>query len=54
LVAAVGLLVQAFWAVQLKHPTYMDAYYYSTNGMRLAEGGGGQEMFFWQFMDDQE
>lgn len=52
LVAAVGLLVQAFWAVQLEQPTYMDAYYYTTNGRQLAEGAGFEEMIIWQFLDE--
>lgn len=52
LIAVVGLLVQAFWAVQLKEPTYMDAYYYTTNGRQLAEGAGFQEMIIWQFLDN--
>ncbi len=52
LVAIVGLLVQAFWASRLSAPTYMDAYYYTTNGHRLAEGNGFSEMIIWQFLDD--
>ncbi len=51
-VAAVGLLAQAFWAVQLEQPTYMDAYYYTTNGQQLAAGAGFEEMIIWQFLDD--
>lgn len=52
LVGVVGLLVQGFWAVQLNQPTYMDAYYYTTNGRQLAEGAGFQEMIIWQFLDN--
>jgi len=54
LVAAVGLLVQGFWAVQLRQPTYMDAYYYTTNGQQLAMGAGFEEMIIWQFLDNPE
>ena len=50
-VALIGLLVQAFWAVQLTHPSYMDAYYYATNGQRLADGFGFTEEVIWQFLD---
>lgn len=49
--ALIGLLAQAFWAWRLEHPTYMDAYYYATNGRRLAEGLGFSEMIIWQFLD---
>jgi len=52
LVAIVGLLVQAFWTSRLSAPTYMDAYYYTTNGHRLAHGDGFSEMIIWQFLDD--
>lgn len=51
-VAVIGLLVQAFWAVQLTHPSYMDAYYYATNGQRLADGYGFTEKVIWQFLDE--
>jgi hypothetical protein len=50
--ALIGLLAQAFWAWRLEHPTYMDAYYYATNGRRLAEGLGYSEMIIWQFLDE--
>jgi len=48
----VGLLVQGAWAARLSHPSYMDAYYYATNGQRLAEGSGFTEMVIWQFLDE--
>ena len=38
LLAGIGLLLQGAWAWQLREPTHMDAYYYLTNGARLAEG----------------
>jgi hypothetical protein len=49
--ALIGLLAQAFWAWRLEHPTYMDAYYYATNGRRLAAGLGFNEMIIWHFLD---
>lgn len=52
LVAIIGLLVQTFWAWQLDQPSYMDAFYYSTNGQRLAGGFGFSELVIWQFLDD--
>ena len=50
----VGLLVQAFWAARIEQPTYMDAYYYASNGQRLAAGYGFTEMVVWQFLDEPE
>jgi hypothetical protein len=50
-VGLIGLLVQAFWAARLTHPSYMDAYYYATNGQRLAAGFGFTEEVIWQFLD---
>lgn len=52
LVAIIGLLVQTFWAWQLDQPSYMDAFYYATNGQRLAGGYGFNELVIWQFLDD--
>jgi len=52
LIAIIGLLLQAFWVSQLTQPTYMDAYYYTTNGQRLAGGHGFTESVIWQFLDD--
>jgi hypothetical protein len=54
LVAIIGLLVQTFWALQLTQPTYMDAYYYTTNGRQLSEGAGFEENIIWQFLDEPE
>ena len=54
LVAVIGLMVQAFWAVLLQQPTYMDAYYYTTNGQQLAQGAGFEEQIIWQFLDNPE
>lgn len=50
-IALIGLVIQAFWAMRLQQPSYMDAYYYTTNGQRLAEGYGFTEMIIWQFLD---
>lgn len=50
--AVIGLVVQAFWAGQLAHPSYMDAYYYTTNGRQLAEGHGFNEEIIWQYLDN--
>lgn len=48
----IGLTVQAFWLLRLSHPTYFDAYYYASNGQRLAEGYGFSELVIWQYLDD--
>ena len=50
--ALLGLLFQAIWLVQMPTPTYMDAYYYTTNGQRLAAGHGFTELVIWQYLDD--
>lgn len=50
--ALIGLLVQGFWAVQLDYPSYTDAYYYATNGQRLAQGQGFTEQIIWLYLDD--
>ncbi len=50
--ALLGLLFQAVWAVQMPTPTYMDAYYYATNGQRLAAGEGFTELVIWQYLDE--
>lgn len=52
LLALISLLVQAFWASRLDHPAYMDAYYYTTNGQRLAAGEGWTETIIWQYLDE--
>jgi len=51
LVLVIGLLVQAGWAALVREPTYMDAYYYASNGQRLAGGHGFSERIIWQFLD---
>lgn len=51
LIAVIGLLWQAFWGLQMRQPTYMDAYYYATNGQRLADGYGFTEEVIWQYLD---
>lgn len=50
--ALIGLLVQGFWAIQLDYPSYTDAYYYATNGQRLAQGYGFTEQIIWVYLDD--
>ena len=47
-----GLVAQLFWFIRLPEPTHMDAYYYLTNGIRLAEGEGFTEEVIWQFLDE--
>lgn len=46
-----GLGFQAIWALLLTYPTYMDAFYYATNGARLANGYGFTEQIIWQYLD---
>ncbi|MEW5987027.1 MAG: glycosyltransferase family 39 protein [Chloroflexota bacterium] len=50
--ALIGLAVQGLWAWRLTRPTYLDAYYYATNGRRLAAGYGFTEEVIWQFLDE--
>jgi hypothetical protein len=45
------LAVQAFWALRMSHPTYFDAFYYTTNAQRLADGHGLTEEIIWQYLD---
>ncbi|MFN2187319.1 MAG: hypothetical protein ACK2T3_00985 [Candidatus Promineifilaceae bacterium] len=54
IIAVIGLLVQSIWLIILDQPTYMDAYYYASNGERLATGHGFTEMVIWQYLDDPE
>jgi hypothetical protein len=54
LLLVIGLLVNAGWAALVRQPTYMDAYYYTINGRRLAEGHGFTERIVWQFLDEPE
>lgn len=51
LLTTVALLYNFVWLWQLDLPTYMDAYYYTTNGVRLAEGYGLTEAIIWQYLD---
>ena len=53
-ITLIAFLVQAFWAARLQHPTYFDAYYYTTNGRQLASGEGWQEWIIWQYLDQPE
>ncbi len=50
--ALIGLALQAVWAFSMAHPSYMDAYYYTTNGRRLADGYGFTEEVIWQYLDN--
>jgi hypothetical protein len=52
IIAFIGLLIQSIWLVRIEQPTYMDAYYYSVNGERLASGHGFSEMVIWHYLDD--
>lgn len=51
-IALIGLFVQGLWALRLPHPSYFDAFYYTTNAQRLAEGYGFTEEIIWQYLDD--
>ncbi|MBK8987532.1 MAG: glycosyltransferase family 39 protein [Chloroflexi bacterium] len=51
-ITLVTLAVQAFWALRMSHPTYFDAFYYTTNAQRLAEGHGLTEEIIWQYLDE--
>ncbi|MCP4363658.1 MAG: hypothetical protein GY796_37135 [Chloroflexi bacterium] len=51
-IGLIGLAIQAFWLLQMEHPSYMDAYYYTTNGQRLADGYGFSEEVIWQYLDE--
>jgi hypothetical protein len=50
-ITLVALVVQAFWALRLTHPTYFDAFFYTTNAQRLAEGYGFTQEIIWQYLD---
>ncbi|MCA9872026.1 MAG: glycosyltransferase family 39 protein [Anaerolineales bacterium] len=50
-ITLVALAVQAFWALRMSHPTYFDAFYYTTNAQRLAEGHGFTQEIIWQYLD---
>ncbi len=51
-IVLLGLAVQALWAVRLTHPSYMDAYYYTTAARELAAGRGLTTQVIWQYLDD--
>lgn len=51
---AVSLLINFLLAWQQPLPTYMDAYYYTTNGSRIANGFGLTEEVIWQYLDEPE
>ena len=53
-ITLLALAVQAFWALRMSHPTYFDAFYYTTNAQRLAEGYGFSEQIIWQYLDGPE
>lgn len=50
----IGLLAQLLWVLLLPQPSYMDAYYYTTNGRQLATGAGFTEEVIWQYLDEPE
>ncbi|MCA9935479.1 MAG: hypothetical protein KC415_16200, partial [Anaerolineales bacterium] len=50
-IAFIGLLVQGYWALRMTHPSYFDAYYYTDNAQRLADGHGFTQEFIWQYLD---
>jgi hypothetical protein len=52
LLALVGLAAQGLWSALQPDPSYMDAFYYATNGQRLAAGHGFSEMVIWQYLDE--
>ena len=54
IIAVIGLVLQAIWLLLIEQPTYMDGYYYATNGERLARGHGFTEQVIWQYLDDPE
>ena len=37
-ITLIALIVQAFWALRMTHPTYFDAFYYTTNAQRISRG----------------
>jgi hypothetical protein len=37
IIALIGLAVQGFWVWQVTEPTYMDSYYYATNGQPIVQ-----------------
>jgi len=53
-ITLIALAVQAFWASRITHPTYFDAFFYTTNAQRLAEGHGFTQEIIWQYLDQPE
>jgi hypothetical protein len=51
-IALIGLLVQGFWALRMTHPSYFDAYDYTSNARRLAEGHGFTQETIWLYLDE--
>ncbi len=49
--ALLGLLVHGLWGLRLDYPTYFDAYFYTINARRLADGAGLTTEVIWQFLD---
>ena len=47
-----GVLVGAAALILQRVPGYMDAEYYTLGGLRLAAGGGWQEMVVWNYLND--
>ncbi len=53
-ITLIALVVQAFWALRMSYPTYFDAFYYTTNAQRIAEGHGLTQEIIWQYLDQPE
>ena len=51
-IAVIGLVVQGFWALRMDHPSYFDAYEYTTNARRLAAGDGFTQETISLYLDD--
>jgi 4-amino-4-deoxy-L-arabinose transferase-like glycosyltransferase len=49
---ALGLLIAVIVAWWVRAPGYMDADYYFANARQIADGGGLQEPFLWNYLDD--
>lgn len=49
--ALLGLLVHGLWGLRLDYPSYFDAYFYTINARRLANGAGLTTEVIWQFLD---
>ncbi len=51
-IALVGLIIQGYWTLRLTHPSYFDAYDYTSNAIRLAEGKGFTQETIWLYLDN--